>query len=490
VITHANTLIANGDIEQAITFLDSHFASNELDHEACLLLGKLLFEQQQVPESVTVFKAVSATLPDRVDVLFALAQSQFLAGYHASQTFQNIISLAPEHRQAWHGYALAVASEGNSEQAEKFLCSQLNTYSDWADGHKLLSTLRYLRGDHDSFLVTYQDAIKQHPGHIALNQNYFNLLLQNKQWDDARSFIDQLERDNTFPEFSAIAKVIIATETEQTKSISTLIQATQNIDDTALDLALVRYHIKNGDLHQAESIAMQRVAKSSALVFIPYLSLIWRVTKSPYYTWLEHNDGLIKSLPVGLSSNEIDELKQELNKLHTSKSPFIEQSVRGGTQTDQHLFLRHEPIFRTLRDKLKRVVKDYVSTLPAGDATHPLLGKPRAATLQEQVKFSGSWSVKLGAQGHNVSHTHPKGWISSALHLQLPDFDNEQQSDAGYIQFGTPPPELKLNLKPTLQLKPKVGNVVLFPSTAWHSTVPFDDGERLVVAFDVQAPRV
>lgn len=489
MITHANTLIANGDIEQAITFLDSHFASNKLDQEACLLLGKLLFEQQQVPESVAVFKAVTEKSPDQIDALFALAQSQFLAGYPASQTFQKIISLAPEHRQAWHGYALAVASEGNGEQAESFLCKQLSVYSDWADGHKLLSTLRYLRGDHDSFLVTYQNAIMQHPKHMALNQSYFNLLLQNKQWDDAGSFIRQLERDNTFPEFSAIAKVIIATETERTDNINTLIQAAQNIDDTALDLALVRYHIKYGELQKAESIAMQRVAKSSALVFIPYLSLIWRMTNSRYYTWLEHNDGLIKSLPVGLNSNQIDELKQELNKLHTSKSPFIEQSVRGGTQTDQHLFLRHEPIFRTLRDKLKRVVKEYVSALPSGDTTHPLLGKPRTAILQEQVKFSGSWSVKLGAQGYNVSHTHPKGWISSALHLQLPDFDNEQQPDAGYIQFGSPPPELKLNLEPTLKLKPKVGNVVLFPSTAWHSTVPFDDGERLVVAFDVQAPR-
>ncbi len=65
---------------------------------------------------------------------------------------------------------------------------------------------------------------------------------------------------------------------------------------------------------------------------------------------------------------------------------------------------------------------------------------------------------------------------------------NQGAPDAGFIQFGTPPPELKLNLAPTLKMKPVVGNVVLFPSTMWHSTVPFEQGERLVVAFDVQSP--
>jgi hypothetical protein len=29
---------------------------------------------------------------------------------------------------------------------------------------------------------------------------------------------------------------------------------------------------------------------------------------------------------------------------------------------------------------------------------------------------------------------------------------------------------------------------VLFPSTMWHATVPFEEGERLVVAFDVRPP--
>ena len=487
--TQVNALLASGQTQQAIAQLSHKLENNQATEAECLLLGQLQFEEQLVPESITAFEAFLLHQPDNTDALLALAQSQLLAGFTATETFAKITRLNPAQRSAWHGYALAVASQGNIVEAHQFLESKLQTHGDWVEGHKLLATLKYTQGDGTTFLNSFQQAINQQPQHAQLHQHYFNLLVQNKDWDKAQQLIENMRKQPTLTRFTTIASIILAIESDQTGQLNPLLQQAQHIDDTALDLALVRYFIKQQQLQTAESIAMRRVAKSSALVFIPYLSLIWRLTDSPYFAWLEHNDELVKSMPVHLSESELIELKACLNKLHSSRSPFIEQSVRGGTQTDQHLFLRHEPILRTLRDKLKQTVSRYVAQLPEHDEkTHPLLGKPRAAALEGNVKFSGSWSVKLQRQGYNVSHTHPKGWISSALHLQLPEMSNQGAPDAGFIQFGTPPPELKLNLAPTLKMKPVVGNVVLFPSTMWHSTVPFEQGERLVVAFDVQSP--
>ena len=59
---------------------------------------------------------------------------------------------------------------------------------------------------------------------------------------------------------------------------------------------------------------------------------------------------------------------------------------------------------------------------------------------------------------------------------------------AGHIAFGTPPADLGLDLKPYRHIAPRVGTSAVFPSTMWHSTVPFDDGERLVLALDVRRP--
>jgi hypothetical protein len=60
---------------------------------------------------------------------------------------------------------------------------------------------------------------------------------------------------------------------------------------------------------------------------------------------------------------------------------------------------------------------------------------------------------------------------------------------AGHIAFGIPPAELGLALEPYRTLAPAPGRLAVFPSTMWHGTVPFDDGERLVIAFDIKRPR-
>ncbi|MGJ3629373.1 putative 2OG-Fe(II) oxygenase [Sphingomonas sp. MMS24-JH45] len=55
----------------------------------------------------------------------------------------------------------------------------------------------------------------------------------------------------------------------------------------------------------------------------------------------------------------------------------------------------------------------------------------------------------------------------------------------GELALGTPPPELGLDLAPYHSVSPRVGRLVLFPSTMWHATTPFAAGERLNIAFDV-----
>jgi hypothetical protein len=82
------------------------------------------------------------------------------------------------------------------------------------------------------------------------------------------------------------------------------------------------------------------------------------------------------------------------------------------------------------------------------------------------------------------------GRISSALYVALPDRAHLGPAPAGWIAFGAPPPELKLDLADTLKIAPKAGRLVLFASTMWHRTIPFDDGERVTIAFDVRRPRI
>ena len=154
---------------------------------------------------------------------------------------------------------------------------------------------------------------------------------------------------------------------------------------------------------------------------------------------VDQPDRLIQSFDSGYGMAELTELAQLLHSLHTAAAPYLEQSVRNGTQTDRSVLLRHEAPLQQAKARLLQLIREYVAALPPPDPTHPLLGAPRGELLIE-----GSWSVRLTRQGHNVPHTHALGWLSTAFYLALPGAEQLGKPPAGHIAFGTPPPELGL----------------------------------------------
>lgn len=50
----------------------------------------------------------------------------------------------------------------------------------------------------------------------------------------------------------------------------------------------------------------------------------------------------------------------------------------------------------------------------------------------------------------------------------------------------TPPAGFGLALPPMRSIAPRPGTLVLLPSTTWHRTEPFTQGQRLTIAFDVR----
>jgi hypothetical protein len=174
-------------------------------------------------------------------------------------------------------------------------------------------------------------------------------------------------------------------------------------------------------------------------------------------------------------------LADRLRSLHEVSGRYLNQSVRGGSQTDGPFFSRAEPKIRALRSLISRAVEDYAESLRSLPDGHPTKFK-----APKKVRFSGSWSVRLVDGGFHANHVHPQGWISSALYISLPQQLGEGE---GWLTLGQPPADLGLDLPPTRMIKPKVGQLVLFPSWMFHGTRPFPAGERLTVAFDVAPPR-
>jgi hypothetical protein len=200
--------------------------------------------------------------------------------------------------------------------------------------------------------------------------------------------------------------------------------------------------------------------------------------------WLTEQPGLVQVIDLSEALPPLDQLAEFLRSLHSGRGEYLDQSVRGGTQTDGPLFSRIDRLIRQVRAAVVAAVEAYGGNLPPIDARHPLLGDRR----DRPVRFSGSWSVRLRSCGRHSNHVHPQGWISSALYIALPERKVEEPKDAGWFTIGEPDERLGLAIGPTRTIEPVRGQLVLFPSYFWHGTIPFAEGERLTLAFDVRHP--
>lgn len=173
-----------------------------------------------------------------------------------------------------------------------------------------------------------------------------------------------------------------------------------------------------------------------------------------------------------------------LDGLHDKSSMPVGQSVREGSQTRGGLFDRHEPQVRAIEEAFRRAVEQYRSSLPPADEGHPLLRHRDGAW-----RFAGSWSIRVFSGGRHTEHIHPNGLISSAAYFAVPPRDARSDPQAGWLELGRPPPDLRLDLPPLFAIEPLPGRCALFPSTLYHGTRRFSDGKRMTVAIDIHAGR-
>ena len=448
------------------------------------MLGEVLAlrRAQRHAEAEQVLAEALRRHPREGVLAFLHAQTRYELGHPAAALFEQAAALDPANLEARRNRALALISEGEAEAARAFLTAELAQRPDWLDGLKVLATLNWTRGDTAHFADHYAPACRAVPGRLDLWLAWFRMAAQARDWAGAGAVLDEAERHHPGSPAILACRLFVAVESHDDSAAPGLLAATAQIRGDVTSLCRIRHALRTGEPAAAEAECLALVSTPSAPLYWPYLSLAWRLGGDERWLWLDRPDDLIRPLDTGLSAAELDELAVLLRSLHTAQAPYIEQSVRGGTQTDRSVLLRHEAPLQRLKARLLDVVIGYVAGLPPADPAHPLLSAPRGGPWL----IEGSWSVRLERQGYNVPHTHAMGWLSSACYIALPQQPGPEP--AGHIEFGAPPAELGLPLAAYRTIRPAPGRLALFPSTTWHGTVPFEDGERLVVAFDVRRP--
>ena len=152
------------------------------------------------------------------------------------------------------------------------------------------------------------------------------------------------------------------------------------------------------------------------------------------------------------------DLAASLNRLHDPDGhALLFQSLRHGTETTQDMTRNAEPAIRGLFEAFATPIRRYLEHI--GRGADALRRRNNGAW-----RFNGSWSVRLRNRGFHMSHVHPRGWISSAFYVELPDVMAEARTDEGILSFGKPGLLTIPSLEPEYSVRPTAGMLVLFPS--------------------------
>ena len=445
------------------------------------LLGLAWRDEQDMEKAAAAFDRAAALAPQDPRIAMGKAQVAFETGRPSAHLFNAVRAVAPHDGELALSAAAALVHEGKADVGERLIMELLTREPAWLRGLDALATMRWMAGDTGHFDRTFAQAVQARPRDLALRLGWYRAVSQVSAWAKAEAIVADCRRSfGARIELDAI-EANAATEQGDDNRAEILFGKASTLDDPGTKISHVRHCLRTGRIDQAERICLKLIATVAAPSAWPYLSTIWRLKADPRAEWLDGGTPYIREFDLPISTKDLSALAKKLRSLHLTTHHPPEQSLRGGTQTQGHLLLRLEPELLAIKAIILEAVQEYVAGLPPYLDGHPLLGTSRKA-----LHFAGAWSVRLSGQGFHVVHTHPLGWISSAFYVALPDRLGEGQ--AGWLQLGAPPSDLRLELPPYRMIEPKPGRLALFPSTMWHGTLPFDDGERLTIAFDMRVP--
>ena len=370
--------------------------------------------------------------------------------------YQRGLKINPQDARGHFNLGTALRDNGQLDEAVASYQKAIAIFPNYTDAYNNLGETLRDQGNMDAAISAYQKALSLNPQHPRANYNMAEFLYLAKRYDEALPFFKISQFDDW-----------------QARSLYCLYKAErfEDFKNTLDNLAATERHtspfISTLATHYAINFGVENTYNfcKNAFDFVYQKSI--PVLATP-------NSILLADLLHDINNTEIAERKQ--GRLHY------------GTQSAGNLFKRPEASFQTLAALIKQAFLDYKQTYV--NANCELI-----QSFPSHLEFTSSWYVKMRQGGHLDPHIHEIGWISGAVYLAMPT--QKKQANEGAFEYGLHgdtypilPPLNSASFK-IESVMPNVGDIVLFPSSLFHRTVPFSgDESRICIAFDLKPANV
>ena len=444
----------------------------------------------RAPEAVAVYRRVAAAAPGNPATTHALALALNATGQHeeAARVARSVLRRGYCAAALYDTYARSLIAQGDREPAEEALRECLRLDPRRVEAQSNLAQLVWLRtGEVAQATAELDRALQSFPGDEALWAAKAALL---QGAGDPRAAYECLAPWAARPQAQPALLLRASLAALEFDPASALVLAERALKlvpaNAAARTVLAAALLGIGDASAALGHCERLLANDPDEQYLIALqTTAWRLLGDQRYAQLCDYPHLVMPLELEAPPSWRDmasflaELRVSLNRLHDPQGhALLFQSLRHGTETTQDLSRSNDPAIRALFSAFAAPINRYLAHI--GHGTDPLRRRNNG-----RWRFNGAWSVRLRAAGFHAIHTHPRGWISSACYLELPDSMGDERSDEGILTFGQPGVRTSPPLGTEFSVRPRVGMLVLFPSYFWHGTVPFHSSQpRLTVAFD------
>ncbi|HEX4027285.1 MAG TPA: tetratricopeptide repeat protein [Rhizomicrobium sp.] len=460
------------------------------DAQARLELGGVMLDQGRPQDAEVIFadalqQPASNQIRGALHYNYALALTRQHRGEEALEHFARARALNPglPHSDAIRAEILqALRRYDEAIALSRQLIAQDPANPEW---HKFHNEILYRLDRRDEYLKSYDSAPKTAP--LLLSRAFF--LSHEKRAGEALEAYQEASRlspdDRLAAAGVASSLTMLGRYDEALAAFDALLA--RNSEDGELYGCAAEAALLGGDPAKAVALCERAVAINPYdQIALSTMGTAFRLMEDERDEQLNGYDTLIQSFeleaPDGFSSMEDfnAELNAWLDGVHPKTREYLNQSLRGGTQTPDQIFGRGHELVEKIRARIDQAVERYIAGLKE-DEKHPFLSR-RA----RDFGYSGSWSSRLRDCGFHVNHVHPQGWISSCYYVAVPKAVEDEKERQGWIKFGEPTFDVALKEPIRRAIQPRPGRLVLFPSYIWHGTVPFRDAQaRTTIAFDV-----
>ena len=390
----------------------------------------------------------------------------------------SLLEINKNDYEALNALAIANRNLGNSNEAKENFITLVNMGINKDFLYSNAGNFFYDMGNINLSLKCHQHAVKINPKNLnSLNQIGMCLSNMGKDKEAIKFYKQAIDIDNSFQ--SAHHNMA-----NSYRNLQIYDQASKHYEFSDKNLAKCQqleclYHLNDQEEFYDRLTKQSKNYRPHPLAATLSAHAAIRYNREDNYSFCNKPFEFIENYNL-FDQNTLDEglIDEFIGVLNKSKIDKKQQSLlKNGYQSSGNIFLINEEPIQRVKSIISEAIESY-------KVKYDKYGATLISEWPDKFTLYG-WIIVMSKGGSLGGHMHKEGWLSGSIYLKRPDKMGKDDGDIIFSLHGSNYPDIGNSIRnETVPINK--GDIVLFPSSLFHATIPFNsDQSRITLAFDI-----